>query len=43
MVSAQQDKIAIGKEEGPSEAVLTNEPMEEPGEKVVGLPVKQKH
>jgi hypothetical protein len=33
-VSAQQEEIVVGKEEGPSEAVLMNEPMEEPGEKL---------
>jgi hypothetical protein len=39
----QQEEIDVGEEEGPSEAVPMNEPMEEPGEKVVRLPVKQKH
>jgi hypothetical protein len=42
-VSAQQEELAVGEEEGPSEAVSTNEPMEELDEKVVRLPFKQKH
>jgi hypothetical protein len=43
MMSMQQEELAVGKEEGPSEAVLKNEPMEEPGKKVVRLPAKQKN
>ena len=42
-VSAQQEEIVVGEEEGPSEVVSMNKQMEEPGEKVVRPPFKQKH
>jgi hypothetical protein len=42
-MSTQQEELAVGEEEGPSKVVSINEPMEEPGKKVVRPPVKQKH
>jgi len=35
VVSAHEEEVAVGEQEGTSEAVLTNEPMEQPCEKVV--------
>ena len=34
-VSAHEEEIAVGEEEGPSKAIPMNEPMTQPGEKAV--------
>lgn len=34
-VSTHEEEVVVGEEEGPSEVVLTNEPMEQPSKKLM--------